>query len=96
MSISRVLVLIGALVLMAGAMRAQQPAQSTGAGAGNVEHGRYLVERVVMCYECHSTRDAQGNIVAGTRFHGGPMPVRAPWPGDCWARALSPATSSSR
>ena len=87
MSISRVLVLIGALVLMAGGMRAQQPAQSTGAGAGNVEHGRYLVERVVMCYECHSTRDAQGNIIAATRFHGGPMPVRPPWPSD-WPQQI--------
>ena len=82
MSISRVLVLIGAFVLMAGAMRAQQPAQSTGAGAGNVEHGRYLVERVVMCYECHSTRDMAGNIVPGTKFNGGPVPVRPPWAND--------------
>jgi hypothetical protein len=40
------------------------------------------VERVVMCFECHSTRDAQGNIVPATRFFGGPMPMRAPWPSD--------------
>src|SRR5262245_10419703 len=49
---------------------------------GNIEHGRYLVENVVMCYECHSTRDTQGNIVPGTRFHGGPMPVRPTFSGD--------------
>lgn len=35
-----------------------------------------------MCYECHSTRDAQGNIVRGTEFKGGPLPIRPPWPSD--------------
>jgi mono/diheme cytochrome c family protein len=50
--------------------------------SGNIEHGRYLVENVVMCYECHSTRDPQGNIVAGTRFKGGPMPMRPAWSTD--------------
>ena len=44
----------------------------------DVEHGRYIVERVAMCFECHSTRDAQGNIVAGTRLMGGALPVRPP------------------
>ena len=29
---------------------------------GNVEHGRYIAERVAMCVECHSGRDAAGNI----------------------------------
>lgn len=50
--------------------------------AGNVEHGRYLVEQVVMCGECHSARDPQGNIVQGTKFKGGAMPVRPTFSGD--------------
>jgi hypothetical protein len=57
-------------------------APTTAKLAGNIEHGRYLVENVVMCYECHSTRDTQGNIIPGTRFHGGPMPVRPTFSGD--------------
>jgi len=52
--------------------------------AGNVEHGRYLVENVAMCVECHSDRDDAGNIIEATKFHGGPVPVRPPWPND-WA-----------
>jgi hypothetical protein len=52
--------------------------------AGSVEHGRYLVENVAMCVECHSDRDASGNIIDATRFHGGPVAVRPPWPND-WA-----------
>src|SRR5262245_37382060 len=70
----------------------QQPPAAPAAGAqqaatapkvtGSVERGRYLVEQVVMCYECHSARDPQGNIVAGTKFKGGAMPVRPNWSTD--------------
>jgi len=73
-------------VAVAVSLSGQQPAANTSQpGAkvsGNIEHGRYLVENVVMCYECHSTRDPQGNIVAGTRFKGGPMPMRPAWSTD--------------
>ena len=71
---------------VAVSLSGQQPqapaASSTAKASGNLEHGRYLVENVVMCYECHSTRDPQGNIVPGTRFKGGPMPLRPTWSTD--------------
>jgi mono/diheme cytochrome c family protein len=84
MSVSRVFVSLGAcaLLLVAARTSAQQPAPTTTAPLGNVEHGRYIVEQVVMCYECHSARDPQGNIIAGTRFKGGAMPMRPPWRSD--------------
>jgi mono/diheme cytochrome c family protein len=84
MFVSRLLVSLSACALLLIAVRvsAQQPAPAAAVPAGNIEHGRYLVERVVMCYECHSARDLQGNIVAGTRFKGGPMPMRPNWSGD--------------
>jgi hypothetical protein len=64
----------------AGRGGAAQPAAAARTSSGNVQRGQYLVERVVMCYECHSTRDPQGNILPGTRFMGGPMPLRPAWP----------------
>jgi mono/diheme cytochrome c family protein len=79
------------LIVVVSLSGQQSPAVSTTAGArpaaapkaaGNLEHGRYLVEQVVMCGECHSARDPQGNIVVGTKFMGGPMPVRPTWSGD--------------
>jgi mono/diheme cytochrome c family protein len=91
---SRLMVCCGALVLVAATLSGQrqsaapagtasaQGSSTASAVTGNFEHGRYLVERVVMCVECHSTRDTQGNIVSGTRFMGGPMPVRPPWSAD--------------
>ena len=44
MSVSRVIVLVGAGALLAGRLWAQQPATPSGAAVGNLEHGRYLVE----------------------------------------------------
>ena len=73
----------GALLLVAVQLSAQQPAAPAASmPTGNIEHGRYIVERVAMCHECHSTRDPEGNIVAGTRLRGGPMPMRPPWRSD--------------
>ena len=84
MSVSRLFVFLGACALLIVGVRssAQQPAPAASTPSGNIEHGRYLVERVVMCYECHSTRDLQGNIAPGTRYNGGPMPMRPPWRSD--------------
>jgi len=85
----RSFVVLAALLLTSGYLAAQQPASpgpgaaSPGAGGratpGNVERGRYLVERVANCGECHSTRDSEGNIVQGTKFMGGPMVVVPSW-----------------
>jgi mono/diheme cytochrome c family protein len=82
MSVARVLVISSLLCLaVAVSLSGQQPpaASQPAKVSGNVEHGRYLVENVIMCYECHSTRDPQGAIVPGTRFKGGPMPMRPSW-----------------
>ena len=81
MSVSRLCVSVGALLLVAVRLSGQQ-ASAPATPAGSLEHGRYIVERVVMCYECHSARDPQGNIVSGTRFMGGSMPMRPPWRSD--------------
>jgi mono/diheme cytochrome c family protein len=52
--------------------------------AGNAEHGRYLAEHVAMCVECHSGRDAAGNILPGERYLGAPIPFGPPW-AENWA-----------
>ena len=67
---------------VAAQQRAAAPAPMAAETRGNAEHGRYLVERVAMCGECHSTRNDAGEIVEATRLRGGPMPARVPWPAD--------------
>jgi mono/diheme cytochrome c family protein len=54
------------------------------AATGDVARGQYIVEHVVMCAECHSSRDGHGNIIETTRFKGGPIPVNPPWQNN-WA-----------
>jgi mono/diheme cytochrome c family protein len=49
------------------------------ADQGSVERGRYLVENVAMCEECHTPRDAGGNLDESRRLQGAPIwitPVR--------------------
>jgi hypothetical protein len=75
------LVAVAAIAVTAG--EPQQRSQDVSHGtnvlpAGNIEHGRYLAEHVAMCIECHSGRDANGNILADQEFEGGPIPFRPP------------------
>jgi mono/diheme cytochrome c family protein len=85
------LLLAVAILAVVVDVSAQQPrsepppaASSKSIPAGNIEHGRYLVERVIMCAECHSPRDEHGNIIEEQRFMGAPVPVKPWWPND-WA-----------
>jgi len=55
--------------------------------AGNVQHGRYLAERVAMCVECHSARDGEGRIIEPDKYLGGNIPFAPPWPNDWATRA---------
>ena len=40
------------------------------AAPGAIERGRYLVEDVAMCEECHTPRDANGNLDESRRLQG--------------------------
>jgi mono/diheme cytochrome c family protein len=58
------------------------PAPATGL-TGPAARGEYLATNVAMCVECHSPRDAQGNLVSGELFLGAPIPLTNPPAG--WA-----------
>jgi len=45
-----------------------------------VERGRYLVEHVALCVECHTPHDAQGALVRDEMLRGAPIPVVPPRP----------------
>jgi mono/diheme cytochrome c family protein len=50
--------------------------------AGSIENeisrGRYLVERVAMCVQCHTPRTQTGELLETRYLQGGPVPVSAP------------------
>lgn len=60
------------------------PAPKVTLPPGNATHGRYLVEHVAMCVECHSGRDSSGQILASETYLGGNIPLAPPWATD-WA-----------
>jgi mono/diheme cytochrome c family protein len=49
---------------------AAQKAPSSPAPEGSIDRGRYLVENVAMCEECHTPRDSNGNLDESRRLQG--------------------------
>lgn len=49
-----------------------------------VDRGRYLVHHVAHCVQCHTPRDARGNLIELRLLQGGPVPVASPYP-EPWA-----------
>lgn len=72
----------------ADAARAQEPAApaaeataeapAAAPASASVERGRYLVEKVAMCGQCHSPRDARGELRMEAWLHGAPVPLTTP------------------
>lgn len=48
--------------------------------------GKYLVDQVAMCIQCHTPRDDSGRLLRGKYLKGAPVPVNAPpYPQMKWA-----------
>jgi mono/diheme cytochrome c family protein len=51
-----------------------------------VGRGKYIVEHVAMCVECHTPRDKTGRLIRDEYLNGAPVPVDSPpYPGMKWA-----------
>jgi mono/diheme cytochrome c family protein len=58
---------------------ASQPSDS-------ITRGKYIVEHVAMCVECHTPRNEQGELLASQYLEGAPIPVDPPpYPNMKWA-----------
>ena len=60
------------------------PAQSA------VERGRYIVENVAMCEECHTPRDANGNLDESRRLQGAQIWIMPVHPTANWGMNAPP------
>lgn len=52
---------------------------------GDVERGRYLVHDVAQCIQCHTPRDAHGNLHADRLLQGAVIPLSSPYDTVPWA-----------
>ena len=79
---------VGASLLFSRETHAQAPPKaSTAAPAAEsqVDRGRYLVEDVGMCEECHTPRDDQGNLDESRRLQGAAIWIVPVHPDTNWA-----------
>jgi mono/diheme cytochrome c family protein len=77
---------IGASLLFSRETRAQAPQKAPTAPAqGDIDRGRYLVEDVGMCEECHTPRDAEGNLDESRRLEGAAIWIVPVHPSTNWA-----------
>ena len=82
---------VGASLLFSREIHAQAPSKaakaSTAAPAtqSQIEHGRYLVEDVGMCEECHTPRDDSGNLDESRRLQGAAIWITPVHPTTNWA-----------
>lgn len=63
-------------ILSAAAIAYAQSKQSVDRGAN--ERGKYFVEHVAMCIECHTPRDDSGRLLRAKYLKGAPVPVKSP------------------
>ena len=77
------------LVSLAGAQHSAN-SQSSGSPAGDIERGKYLVENVAMCGECHTPRNANGDLKYDAWLQGATTWVRPVAPIQPWADTAPP------
>ena len=75
-----------ASVLSAGHARGTSAASSK----AEIDRGRYLVEEVAKCAECHTPRDARGDLDRGAWLQGAPIWITPVKPIHDWADHAPP------
>jgi mono/diheme cytochrome c family protein len=80
-AIARLLALALSSVFAHGALAAQA------ADKALIERGRYLVEHVGMCADCHTPRDAHGELLKSESLQGAPLGVTPVHPVPGWPSA---------
>lgn len=72
-----VFILLGTMTLTA--------AEKQTAPAAKIAHGKYLVERVGMCSDCHTPRDDKGEPIREKWLQGAVLPIKPIGPMPVWA-----------
>ncbi|MBI2511772.1 MAG: cytochrome c [Opitutae bacterium] len=84
MNKTKQLLLTASLLAAATAAFAQSPDDAV------VARGRYLVENVVGCADCHSARNQRGEIIPAQHLMGAPLPFAPTVPMPAWAAVSTP------
>jgi mono/diheme cytochrome c family protein len=76
------------MIAAAAAWTQSRPAATVSVGADQVriDRGRYIVESVAMCEQCHTQRDEHGNPDRAHWLMGGPVNYRPSYSDPAWAQ----------
>jgi hypothetical protein len=85
--------LVVAFALAGGA--AGLPAAETTARALALARGEYLVEKIGMCADCHSSRNERGEIIRATHLGGAALPFAPTVPMPVWSPVAPPIAGLS-
>ncbi len=89
MNVKQVGVAVAALALVTAS--ASVPAgEPVGKSKGSVARGKYIVEQVAMCADCHSPRGPKGEFIRERWLQGAPLDFKATVPMPRWAEAAPP------
>jgi len=86
------MIVVAALIplLVSASRTASRAAARQDAGPPDAAHGRYLVEEVAKCAECHTPRDAQGRLDKTRWMQGARLWIRPVHPVQNWAERVPP------
>jgi mono/diheme cytochrome c family protein len=70
--------LIAVTLLFAATVFAQNSRDRDSQPAREAERGKYFVDQVAMCVQCHTPRDASGRLLREKYLGGAPVPVKSP------------------
>jgi mono/diheme cytochrome c family protein len=69
---------------------AEKPTSTAGGQASQIARGKYLVERVAMCADCHSPRDGKGEFIRERWLQGSALDFKNTVPMPKWAEVAPP------
>lgn len=71
------------MILVALGLLAPGSANAAGASPAEIARGKYIVEQVALCGDCHTPHDDKGEPIAAQTLRGTPLPfkptVPMPW-----------------
>jgi mono/diheme cytochrome c family protein len=74
-----------ALLLFAADATTKAQTRKSSTDPSVIDRGRYIVEGVAMCEQCHTRRDEHGNPVRDNWLQGGPTQLKPSYPSPTWA-----------
>lgn len=80
-----ILTLISMLTAAVGMGRAKHETQTEATESEQVARGRYIVEGVAKCEQCHTRRMENGEPDLGNWLKGGPVQIEPTYPARHWA-----------